>query len=70
MPIYDYKCINCGHEFIIFVHSYRDPAPECKICHHDTEKQISTGTKIDMHGIVTAREGAKREKWTKGAKIV
>jgi len=31
MPVYEYKCSNCGHEFEA-EHSMRDPAPTCPSC--------------------------------------
>lgn len=43
MPIYEYKCDVCGHEFeeLVFVSSAENPpCPECKS--KDTQKQLSS----------------------------
>ncbi|HAS87833.1 MAG TPA: zinc ribbon domain-containing protein [Desulfovibrio sp.] len=43
MPIYEYKCDVCGHEFeeLVFSSSTENPScPECKS--KDTEKQLSS----------------------------
>ena len=41
MPIYEYKCKGCGHEFEYLVLP-ASPAPECPSCRHqDLEKMIS-----------------------------
>ena len=41
MPIYEYVCRGCGHQFeYLIMHS--SPPPECPSCHKkDLEKQIS-----------------------------
>lgn len=70
MPIYDFTCIQCKHKFEEFLHSHRKPNPDCKICGSATERDQFYNTLIDMDGIVTSKEGKKRELWTKGSKIV
>lgn len=40
MPIYEYACHQCGHEFEALVRS--GTVPECPTCHSvDLEKQLS-----------------------------
>lgn len=50
MPIYEYACSDCGHEFEALVRS--STVPECPSCHSKAlEKQLSvfatTGTSTD-----------------------
>jgi len=41
MPIYEYQCSKCGHQFEYLVLP-TSPAPECPSCHHkDLQKLIS-----------------------------
>jgi putative FmdB family regulatory protein len=41
MPLYDYECRSCGHEFETLVRT--GSTPECPKCHgHDLERQLST----------------------------
>ena len=41
MPIFEYQCRDCGHQFeYLVIHS--SPPPECPACHHsDLQKMIS-----------------------------
>lgn len=41
MPIYEYKCVQCGHEFEKLVFKSSDPV-ECPTCTgHDVKKKFS-----------------------------
>jgi putative FmdB family regulatory protein len=41
MPLYDYVCKGCGHDFEALVRT--GSTPECPECHsHDLERQLST----------------------------
>lgn len=53
MPIYDYKCINCGKDFEYFHVRSDDKVPECSHCgskHEKHEKQISKNTGFILKG--------------------
>lgn len=43
MPIYEYRCSQCGYAFEALVSSSQSPAPACPQCGADQpEKQLST----------------------------
>jgi putative FmdB family regulatory protein len=53
MPIYDYKCVKCEHEFEYFHQSSSDDTPECPECKTKTkehEKQIPKQTSFILKG--------------------
>lgn len=41
MPIFEYKCENCGKVIEVFVKSNDDKAPTCEDCKKDMKKIIS-----------------------------
>lgn len=59
MPIYEYACKKCGHQFEMLVLPSDDPKPECPKCKHpDTEKLMSAAS-VRAHGIPTGSGGFK-----------
>ena len=45
MPIFEYECKKCAHNFEVLVVSASDPAPQCPECQClDVSKLISSGT--------------------------
>lgn len=46
MPLYDYKCIGCGHEFEEFRHIEDRHNMTCPLC-QETAKQLISRTKDD-----------------------
>ena len=45
MPIYEYQCKDCSHNFEVLQVSTSDPAPKCPECQcTDVTKLISSGT--------------------------
>ncbi len=42
MPIYEYRCKQCHHEFEILELSRTETLPQCKNCGGETEKQFSS----------------------------
>jgi putative FmdB family regulatory protein len=57
MPIYEFKCDQCAHQFEQIVLSADEPAPECPQCSgKDVSKLISAGS-FRPHGIPTGSGG-------------
>ena len=40
MPIFEYACKKCGHQFEALLKSASDPAPECPECHASGAKRL------------------------------
>jgi putative FmdB family regulatory protein len=64
MPLYEYICQKCGHEFEALVRSF-DPAPSCVECGSaDLEKLLPTVAVSTEHtresNLTKARERAKK----------
>jgi putative FmdB family regulatory protein len=53
MPIYEYRCGSCEHEFEELV-SMGAPAPPCPSCGQQTERQLS-GLAVGRKGRVSAK---------------
>lgn len=50
MPIYDYRCEACGHEFED-LRGFNDPDPDsCPECGKDTVKKLITGGNFQLKG--------------------
>lgn len=50
MPIYNYKCVACGHEFTA-MQKYDDPAPTCP---REQEMQVKRIDSEEAVGVVVA----------------
>jgi putative FmdB family regulatory protein len=51
MPIYGYKCTECGHQFDKLQKMSDDPLKDCPECNKPAlEKQLSTGTGFCLMG--------------------
>lgn len=62
MPMYGYKCNNCGAQADYLV-KISDPIPPCKQCASvDQEKQLSTGTGICLMGYGWSKPGMSSKK--------
>ncbi|MFH1198439.1 MAG: FmdB family zinc ribbon protein [bacterium] len=44
MPTYDYKCLNCDHEFELFQRITEDPIKECPKCSGVVKRLIGAGS--------------------------
>ena len=42
MPIYEYRCTKCGHQFENLTNACCAPNPQCPRCQSETEKLMST----------------------------
>ncbi|MDY6896099.1 MAG: zinc ribbon domain-containing protein, partial [Thermotogota bacterium] len=40
MPLYKYKCKNCGYEFTVLHSMSETPEVKCELCGSETEKMI------------------------------
>lgn len=61
MPIYEYKCIECGHEMDHFHRSRKEPKPPCKACGQDSLEKLISLTSFQLKGngwYVTDHRGA------------
>ena len=57
MPIYEYRCCHCGHDFEELTFSTSDPPPDCPQCRHgDVVKLMSAGA-IRPNGVPTGSGG-------------
>lgn len=49
MPIYEYRCPDCGHEFDK-IQKMSDPAPECPDCGHEEVVKKVSRTSFQLKG--------------------
>jgi len=57
MPIFEYRCVRCGHTFEALA-KRDDPSPPCALCAGETDKLMSAHKGVVMKG--------KAEKMTGG----
>ncbi|NOX62288.1 MAG: zinc ribbon domain-containing protein [Chloroflexi bacterium] len=75
MPVYDYRCRVCGHEFSRFWRTIQRaqeaPTPECPLCGQGlTERVVSQVTLLgDLGGLTPNERAAKRAQEEKQAAI-
>ncbi len=43
MPTYQYKCLDCGHDFEMFQNMKEDPIKECPKCNGNVKRLLGTG---------------------------
>jgi len=57
MPIYEYRCNQCGHDFEELTFSTSGPSPDCPQCSHgDVVKLMSAGS-IRPNGVPSGSGG-------------
>jgi putative FmdB family regulatory protein len=49
MPIYEYRCSRCAHEFELLILK-TSPAPACPACASDVVEQLLSGFAVDSDG--------------------
>ena len=50
MPLYEYKCKQCGHRFELIQSFSAENAKECPVCHGEVERLISTPARPHFKG--------------------
>ena len=50
MPLYEYKCKQCGHRFELIQSFSAEDAKECPVCHGEVERLISTPARAHFKG--------------------
>jgi putative FmdB family regulatory protein len=62
MPIYDYQCRRCGHEFEMLV--LKGSVAACPSCQSDDLEQLLSGFAVSTEAMTRARVKAARQKYT------
>jgi putative FmdB family regulatory protein len=64
MPIYEYQCEKCGHQFeYLVLHS--SPAPECPSCHHTELQKMISLCAVSSEGTRQTHLKRERKKYKK-----
>ena len=50
MPIYEYRCQDCGHEFEILQRMADDPLTECPTCGHEALTKLVSAAGFQLKG--------------------
>ncbi|MDF1757630.1 MAG: zinc ribbon domain-containing protein [Legionellaceae bacterium] len=50
MPIYEYKCSECGHEYEIIQKMSDDPVVECEKCHKPSAVRLVSAAGFQLKG--------------------
>lgn len=50
MPIYEYKCDKCGHEYELMQKISDAPITECEKCHQDAAKRLVSAAGFQLKG--------------------
>lgn len=50
MPIYEYNCTNCNHQFDLLEKISDAPAKECPHCHKDTAVRLVSAAAFQLKG--------------------
>jgi putative FmdB family regulatory protein len=64
MPIYEYRCTKCEHQFEIYLKSHNESAGVCPKCNSDQLKKLVSacnGRVTDLQGIINRALSASRE---------
>jgi putative FmdB family regulatory protein len=60
MPIYEYECRGCGHQFEMLV--LKDTVPKCPKCRGKSLEQLLSGFAVSSEGIRMANVADARQK--------
>lgn len=50
MPIYEYQCRACGHQFETIQKISEEPLKECPACHKDSLEKLISATSFQLKG--------------------
>lgn len=50
MPIYEYKCNNCGHEYELIEKMSDAPNTECEKCHKNSAQRLVSAPRFQLKG--------------------
>ena len=50
MPIYEYACKQCGHQFERWQKISASKAPKCEACGHRSSERLISGTSFSLKG--------------------
>lgn len=50
MPIYEYKCNNCGHEYELIQKMSDAPVTECEKCHENSAQRLVSAPGFQLKG--------------------
>ena len=50
MPIYEYNCTNCNHQFDLLEKLSDEPAKECPHCHENTAVRLVSAAAFQLKG--------------------
>ncbi|QTA86389.1 FmdB family zinc ribbon protein [Desulfonema magnum] len=59
MPIFEYLCKKCNHQFEELILSANDPAPKCPKCQNENVEKLMSAACFRPHGIPTGAGGFK-----------
>ena len=59
MPIYEFKCQSCGHQFEKLIFPGDDPAPPCPNCQASQSEKLMSAGAVRAHGIPSGSGGFK-----------
>jgi putative FmdB family regulatory protein len=68
MPIYEYQCRNCAHEFELLILK-GSPAPACPSCQSEDIEQLLSGFAVSSEGISQSRLQAARRKHANSSQV-
>jgi putative FmdB family regulatory protein len=57
MPIFEYSCKKCNHQFERLVLGSDEQMPECPKCHGNHVEKLMSAASIRAHGIPTGSGG-------------
>jgi putative FmdB family regulatory protein len=50
MPIYEYECTSCHHQFDLMQKMNDEPVKDCPACHHDTAIKLVSAAGFQLKG--------------------
>lgn len=57
MPIYEYRCPKCSHEFEVLHRKVNAPPPKCPECGHEPVEKLVSVTNFELKGGGWANDG-------------